>query len=388
MTRLSGSTIDWLVDALGPARARGTWSPGTVPPVGLADAAAAHGVEGWVLAMARARGAEVPGLESWAHGAAARHQRAMADLRLVSGALDAAQVPFLVVKGPAVVATCHAGQLLRSYVDLDVVVRPHDLPLAARSLRACGVQLLDANWPLLEREGVQELRFLGPTGGPVDLHWSLGYARPQSDRSPTVSSLLARSIQVDLGSAVVRTLDPVDTVVHLAAHAAESGGNRLVWLADLRGALQALGPSGLESIPVRAAEWHVGPAVQLMLRRTQQVLGVDLPTDHLRKVGGRGVWRGAASLSDRLWAPERVIDAPSPGRLLARAAAASQGVSTRVTVGKVWRRLRDGGGGPLSAADGLFDANDPSSPLYHEGGHEGEEHFFASVLSHARDSRD
>ncbi len=65
-------------------------------------------------------------MDAAVHAALGRHQRALADLGCAHTALTSADVPFLVVKGPAV-ARWYAEPSLRSYVDLDLVVAPADL---------------------------------------------------------------------------------------------------------------------------------------------------------------------------------------------------------------------------------------------------------------------
>ena len=161
-----------------------------------------------------------PELTAVVHQAQARHLRALDDLRLVVSALGGAGVDVLVVKGPALVATCYAGPLLRSYVDLDVLVRPSQLREAVAALEAAGWTMLDANWPLLSSAGVGELKLEGPTGGALDLHWSFG---KEGDPAPPVDTLMRRSVGVNDGELHYRTLGPADFAVHVALHAAASG---------------------------------------------------------------------------------------------------------------------------------------------------------------------
>ena len=135
-----------------------------------------------------------PALDSIVHQAQARHLRAMEDLALVVEALEAAGVGFLVVKGPALVATCYAGPHLRSYVDLDLLVRPRYLRAAVVALAEVGFSVLDANWPVLTANEVQELRLEGPTGGALDLHWSLSPGPGDQDTAPPADRLIGRAV--------------------------------------------------------------------------------------------------------------------------------------------------------------------------------------------------
>ena len=154
--RLDRTTAAWLVDAVAPGSRRGTWLPDQSVPHGLVTAAQIHGVEGWVRQRALTAGVMLDGVDAAVHAALGRHQRALADLGRAHTALAMADVPFLVVKGPAV-ARWYAEPSLRSYVDLDLVVAPADLDVALGALEGAGFALLDANWPLLLDADVHEL---------------------------------------------------------------------------------------------------------------------------------------------------------------------------------------------------------------------------------------
>ncbi|WP_240474305.1 nucleotidyltransferase family protein [Intrasporangium chromatireducens] len=201
-------------------------------PRDLAGAARCHGVSGWVRKRARSTGWRVDGVEDDVRATSARHQRAMWDLGVIDGALGSANVPYIVVKGPVLAEAYHDHPQLRSYLDLDVVVRPTDLRGAILALEAKGLDVLDVNWPLLQRQGVHELRLSTPTGGLLDLHWSL-LPGIHNGRSPDVETLLERADWLRLGDLLVAVLDWADTAVHVASHAAASGGDRLIWCADL-----------------------------------------------------------------------------------------------------------------------------------------------------------
>jgi hypothetical protein len=156
-----------------------------------------------------------------------------------------------------------------------------------------------------------------------------------------------------------------------------------VWLADLRNPYEALSPADRDHLVDRAAQWGAGPAVQLMLGRSARVLGLELPPDLLRAVGGRGLFRTATWLGDRVMPAERVVDAASLGRLLARSAARTQSASLRLAASKARRRAADGRGGPIRLDDGFFDPTHPESPFHPSGGEAGESAFLAGVEARA-----
>ncbi len=343
----------------------------------LAVAAELHGVEGRIRALVG------PGnrrLDLAVHAALGRHQRALSDLEVVADALDAAGVPFLVVKGPALVATLYAEPSLRSYVDLDVCVRPIDLGRAVHALEAAGCPLVDANWPLLSRVRVHELRVGGPSGGGIDLHWALGYGPTDQDTSPPMQTLLDRSTVIEIGGREVRTLGPADTVAHLIVHAATSGGHRLIWVGDIAAALDRLTePGGAGSLLDVVDEWQARPAAAVMLARVRRTTGRPLAPDVARLLRP-GVWTGLVAVVDRWSPPELAGTGGSSSRLLARSARPTTGRSLAAAAAKTWAWWRGRGQEPLTRAE-LLDPTSPESALHPVGGAAAAEAFFAEVAA-------
>jgi len=344
----------------------------------LARAAELHGVEGWVR---RAVDPD-PDLDRAVHAALARHLRALGDLRLAGGALARGGVPFLVVKGPALVATCYASPDLRSYVDLDLLVRPGDVGAAVRCLESAGCLLLDANWPLLTGAAVHELRLGTPAGGALDLHWSLGAGPVAGDASPSVVRLMARSVEIDCGGLRVGTLGAQDTLLHVAVHAAAAGGHRLIWLADLRGALaRALEGSTSGAVLAVADEWQARPALALMLRRAERWLGLETPPE-LRRLVRPGPWTALVAIADRLSPPPLVGTGTSISRLVARSCRESPRASLAAAAGKSWAWWHANRSGGRPPGD-LLNPDDPGSALYPSGGPGGRQAFFDHVAGSA-----
>lgn len=319
------------------------------------------------------------------HVAVARHFQALADLGRVHVALANAHVPFLVVKGPALVSTLYDGiSTARSYVDLDVLVHPSDLGRALRALEPGDITVIDANWPMLMNAGVNELRLLGPTGGAIDLHWRLT-GRASGMPSPSTQHLMERSQTVVIDGMACQTLGPADTVVHLAVHAAGSGGDRLIWLQDLEGALsRAAVMCAPGDLTATADEWEARPALDLMLRRLRLTCGVERPAE-LEGLIKPGLWVALVWLADRLSPPTRSRKSGSLSRLVARSCRPTSRQSLAAFASKSCRWLLGRGKRPLTVAE-LLDPTNPASALYPVGGREGAEAFFAMVAASDQDS--
>lgn len=369
------ASVAWLVTVLHGVSNDGTVRhplplPDALPVESVVRAADFHGVAGFArLAVDE----PPPALTAVVHAGQARHLRARQDLRLVAEALDSAGVDFLVVKGPALVDTCYGGRPLRSYVDLDVAVRPVDVRRAVEALEGAGCVLRDQNWPVLTEQKVKELFVEGPSGGAIDVHWGLG-GRPGTPMS--VDRLLVRSVEVEDDSGFrYRTLAPADFVVEVAVHAALSGGHRLVWLTDLRGALTTATRGGaVGAVEAVAAEWGARPALGLMLRRAHDIVGVRVPPTSARF----GVWPALTRMADAAAPPERVGEKGAISRLLARSCRSDQRRSLAAALGRSGAWL--GRGGTEGPAHGwLHDERDPRSAFYPVGGRDARNAFFAKV---------
>ncbi len=344
-------------------------------------AAELHGVEGW---LRRATTVPAPGVDSAVHRLQARRLRVLSDLEVTAGALG--DLPYLVVKGPALAATCYADQSLRSFVDLDLLVRPADLDSAVSRMVAAGCTVLDANWPLLLEQDGHEIHLTGPTGGPIDLHWSLGNEPMALDTSPSAETLLARSVPIRIEGRVVRTLAPADMVLHVALHAALSGGHRLLALADLRAALTATSSSDSTAQVLAAAdEWGARPALSLMLGRLRRTLG--FPVDPaLRRLVRPGLWRLVVAAADWVSPPQLVGLDASVSRLVARSCREDPRSSLRAVVAKT-RAWWAGDRRPPPLARDMLGPEDPASTLHPAGGPGGRQSFFQHVATAATRNR-
>ena len=295
---------------------------GSLDLAAVTDAARFHGVTGCVYRSLQPLDGRpgASGLVAAYHEAVGHHVRALGDLAALGRALDAAGVGWLVVKGPVLAEVVYPRSDLRSYTDLDVLVAGRDLGAALSAVEAAGGELLDRNWPLLRELGVGELLARLRHGTLLDLHWHLLGAPSERRRfCVPLTELRERAGPVRLGTVDARTLDPVDTLLHLGLHASLSGGNRLVWLKDVERAV-ANAPPAWDEVVARARAWGVGPPVAIALARSAAVLGAAVPPGVPAAVAGGRAWPALAALADRLSPPMRASGNRSPSRVVSRAA--------------------------------------------------------------------
>jgi hypothetical protein len=250
------------------------------------------------------------------------HLRVIWELAKLRPVLDATGARWAVIKGPAVVELLYSAPGQRAYQDLDLLVEPGSFRDVLATLEASGSELMDRNWETFRKEMLGEVHLRLPRGTSLDLHWNLinmNRGRMWIDGAEVLSRVTRR----DLGGVVVPIMDPADTLVHLAVHAALSGGDRLLWLKDLDLAARVDLP--WEAVVERAHRWNVAAPTGLMLARTRQVLDASIP----EWVTSRLLGSGTARLV-------RLVERASPWELsVGRLTAASHIVSRSVSLGPI-----------------------------------------------------
>jgi hypothetical protein len=283
------------------------------------DLAAHHRIEGLLYERLRtvpaAPAGLVAALKAQRDSAAQRHLYGLWQLGRVQAALDDAGVPWVVVKGPVLVELLYGAAGRRTYHDLDVLVRPSDFRTAVERLQAIGGRLLDRNWPLLHRERRGQVHVELHPGMSLDLHWDLVNVHRRR-MSIDTGALLDRRVRLDVGGVSAPTLDTADSVIHLAVHAALSGGDLLVWLKDVERAV-AVRPPSWDEVVARSAAWRVSGPVAVILERARTIVGADVPESVPARLIGRRRLELIRRI-DRRWMLDAPPGGPTPARFMAR----------------------------------------------------------------------
>jgi hypothetical protein len=215
-------------------------------------------------------------------GHAAHQLRILEGLRWFGALMDAEGIAWLTFKGPVVAQLLYRPVVLRTFQDLDLLVPRSDFPRAIGALEREGGALLDRNWRLIGREGRAQLHVALPLETEADIHWHvLNRHSIRSTFTLDIATVFERSRMVDLEGLSVPTFDRVDTLVHLALHAALGGADRLSWFEDVRRSIQIEAPPW-EDVVARARGWGAGASVAVTLRRARDALGAEVPTWVLR----------------------------------------------------------------------------------------------------------
>lgn len=290
----------------------------TADPGALVAAAEHHGVAPAVYGLVGASSVLpddlVAGLERAYRRQWQVQLRSLADLAELVPVLDGLGVPWALVKGPVLAEVVYDRSLPRSYLDLDVLVHRTTFPEVLGALEAAGAWVRDRNWTLV-RSGVRgELTMGLPHGSALDLHWHL-FNEPRVRRAfrVPIEELLARTRHVQVAGVRTPTLDPADTVMHIAAHACLAGGNRLVWFKDLQQLAQHDAPDW-DAVVRRSRAYGLSLLVATMLQRSRRLFDAEVPPDVLQALAPGVGWRAVVAVAGRLSPPQRSFARPLSAR--------------------------------------------------------------------------
>jgi len=226
----------------------------------------------------------------------------------------AANIGMLTVKGPALAVAAYGDPGMRSYGDIDLLVRQNDIYRATEIMIADGFQ---AAIPLAAiRAGKIPGQYLFSQRDSkllVELHndRTLRYF----PRPLRLENLFQRQTLVRIAGRGVPTLSVEDTLVLICVHGAKHFWDRLMWIADV-GALVSR-QSGLDWGRVNEAAREVGAErmVNTGLCLAATVLGTNLPAAEWALVGTDRVAKQLAEQVER-WLRANGQNSP---RLLERA---------------------------------------------------------------------
>ncbi len=199
----------------------------------------------------------------------------------ILGALDGADVPAIPVKGLVVAEQMYGDLAARPCADLDVLVRPADLPVAREALRSIGfTQRAVPRYKALVHEFHDPAWGRGADNDHVrlELHWALW---ADSERRLGTKGLWERSVPGTLMDRPVRTLSREDTLLHLAIHRTRSA-LRLRWIVDVAELVRRYGDDlDWDAYLERSREAGARTASWVVLSLARDLLGAPVPRDVL-----------------------------------------------------------------------------------------------------------
>ena len=211
--------------------------------------------------------------------------------------LDDHGIAALPFKGPVLAAMAYADENLRTFTDLDLLIRESDVERTVAALSAAGFTEknplqpgFDTTWtsyaPWHHPHGNANgyVRDAGTLGAlHVDIHWGLASRYFLFPMEP--DALWRRRVPVTLNSDVtVDTFSPEDTLLFQCMHAAKDGYYRLSHVCDLAELLRAHPHLDIVTVLERARAVRSERMIQLGLRVSHDLLGAPLPQDVRNRV--------------------------------------------------------------------------------------------------------
>jgi hypothetical protein len=302
---------------------------------------------------------------------AVRHMGYLGLLDRSGKALNEAEVPWAVLKGP-VLAELSYQQTTRGYSDLDLLVPAAQFATAIRALEAVGLVLAQRNWPVLVKGARGQLTMRNADQS-VDLHWHLVWKWGTRERFLLAcDEMLARRRRASLGGISAWALEPTDFAAHVALHACLAGAHQLRWLVDIERTVTNQ-PPDWDVLIRRCRAWRVGLPVSVALSRARQSVGAPVPERVTRELAGGNLNRLLASQLDH-WSPGgHMPGGRSAGAGLTRALGDNPLSTPASFASETWESVI-GFLRPEPAG-----TTNPRSLGYDSGGPEGREHFIEMV---------
>jgi hypothetical protein len=239
---------------------------------------------------------------------AAANLRLFHELDHMLRALDGRGIATIVLKGGYLALAAYGHIALRPMRDVDLMVRPTDLPAALECLRSMGYDCGDPEAALDHcATAAHAAPLIKPNAPPVELHWNI--EGPQSPFRVDLPGLWARSRQARIGSADARVLGHEDFLLHLCLHGIRhltrdwADATVLKGVCDVAQAVRAWAAElDWDVVRSRALEWRARNAVFVMLHLAQNWLGAPVPQAVLDAL------RPPDLTADHLaWARERIF---------------------------------------------------------------------------------
>jgi hypothetical protein len=202
-----------------------------------------------------------------------------AELCAIARLLEDGGVEPLPYKGPVLALQAYGDVALRSFTDLDVLVRKSDVWKAREILCSRGYSSPNELTPAQERAVLKfehQLELIDPTGDfLVELHWRVA---PAAFTFPIpMDGLWDRATPVSLGGTALRGMSHEDLLLILPVHGARHAWSAVEWITGIAELIRQ--PEGIEwsGVMQRAEELQIGRIVRLGIALANRLLDAPIP---------------------------------------------------------------------------------------------------------------
>jgi hypothetical protein len=248
-------------------------------------------------------------LRNQAQGIAGRNVLLAAELLALLDLMKASDVWAMPYKGPALACQVYGDLRLRSFIDLDILVRRIDVPKVRNLLVEIGYQpqlkMTAGKQRAILRSECDEV-FTGSDGRVLEIHWAI--TPPFFSFPLQTDDLFARAITVELLGKKVLAPAPEDLLLILSVNGAKDMWNRLEFICRLAELLHRYPEIDWQNTFARARELGADRMLLLGLFLAHHLLGASLPADVLERVQRtRILWSMGNQVCERLFSrPEEM----------------------------------------------------------------------------------
>jgi len=221
------------------------------------------------------------GLRYWELANTATSERRGVELAAIMTRFEAAGIPALVFKGPALAVVAYGNPTIRAYSDLDILIPRSNVVSAAELLIADGFDVYSYKREVFERSffSNKSENFYSDRAS-VDLHWTL------QDRwfpfGPDEEVLWSRTENFSLKGRDFRTLGAADHLLFLCVHASKHGWPSLAAVVDVATFLKMRPELNPLALIDEAARLGCNRMVLLAFSLASQIAGASLACEVYR----------------------------------------------------------------------------------------------------------
>jgi hypothetical protein len=221
----------------------------------------------------------------------------------------AKDIPALIVKGPVLAMRAYGDPTMRSYGDLDLLVRQRDIRRATESLQAAGYQ---AAVPLsaIDAGKIPGQYFFHKTDTKLVVELHNDFTLRYFPRRLPIEEFFTRQIRVCLDGHEAPALSVEDELVLICIHGAKHLWERLIWIADVAALVSRQTSIDWRGATATAKEVGAERMLHTGLRLASDLLHAGLPDTVLAAVQA-DLGAGKLAASVRTWLAAAGNAAPS-----------------------------------------------------------------------------
>jgi hypothetical protein len=209
-------------------------------------------------------------------------------IKEVQSAFKNKAVKFILLKGASLISTVYADLGVRTFVDIDILVKKNDLSLLKDAFVHLGYRLLqDEKVQFLEEFGAGELLFKKEGLPHFDVHWDLSfYERFRGIIRFDNTKIWQEALTVNFDNTDITVLNPETQILYISAHLALAHSfYNLTGFYDVASLIKFYSDAiDWDKLIKDATDMGIRIPVYYVLQFTRDLFNISLPTDLLKRL--------------------------------------------------------------------------------------------------------